>query len=119
MAQPTVFDPSDDIADLARQLLAALAGIHVHILESLPEGSVVVARRLLPSDTVVLSRRRTSAVVLEHAGPTSHAALLARALGIPAARAGARHHRTGPPWRGAPRRWVRRRGACRSRRGRS
>ena len=83
-AHPTLQDRADDIADLARRLLAALAGIHVHTLETLPEGSVVVARRLLPSDTVVLSRRRTSAVVLEHAGPTSHAALLARALGIPA-----------------------------------
>jgi phosphoenolpyruvate-protein phosphotransferase (PTS system enzyme I) len=81
---PTLKDRSDDIADLANQLLAALAGIHVHALETLPEGSVVVARRLMPSDTVVLSRRRTAAVVLEHAGPTSHAALLARALRIPA-----------------------------------
>lgn len=83
-AHPTLQDRADDIADLARRLLTALAGIHVHTLETLPEGSVVVARRLLPSDTVVLSRRHTSAVVLEHAGPTSHAALLARALGIPA-----------------------------------
>jgi phosphoenolpyruvate-protein phosphotransferase (PTS system enzyme I) len=83
-AHPNLQDRADDIADLARRLLAALAGIHVHTLETLSEGSVVVARRLLPSDTVVLSRRRTSAVVLEHAGPTSHAALLARALGIPA-----------------------------------
>jgi phosphoenolpyruvate-protein phosphotransferase (PTS system enzyme I) len=83
-AHPILQERSDDIADLACQLLAALAGIHVHTLETLPEGSVVVARRLLPSDTVMLSRRRTSAVVLEHAGPTSHAALLARALAIPA-----------------------------------
>jgi phosphoenolpyruvate-protein phosphotransferase (PTS system enzyme I) len=84
VAHPTLQDRSDDIADLACQLLAALAGIHVHTLETLPEGSIVVARRLLPSDTVMLSRRRTSAVVLEHAGPTSHAALLARVLAIPA-----------------------------------
>jgi phosphotransferase system enzyme I (PtsI) len=83
-AQPSLQERADDIADLASRLLAALAGIHVHILEALPEGSVVVARRLLPSDTVMLSRRRTSAVVLEHAGPNSHAALLARAVGIPA-----------------------------------
>jgi phosphotransferase system enzyme I (PtsI) len=83
-AHPILQERSDDIADLACQLLAALAGIHVHTLETLPEGSIVVARRLLPSDTVMLSRRRTSAVVLEQAGPTSHAALLARALAVPA-----------------------------------
>lgn len=83
-AQPALQERADDIADLACQLLAALAGIHVHVLETLPEGSIVVAKRLLPSDTVVLSRRGTAGVVLEHAGATSHAALLARGLGIPA-----------------------------------
>ena len=42
-----------------------------------------VARRLLPSDTVFLSRSSTIAVLSEFAGPAAHAALLARELGIP------------------------------------
>lgn len=82
--EQTLHDRADDVADIAGQLLSALAGIHVRLLETLPEGSVLIAKRLLPSDTVALSRNRIAGVVLEHAGITSHAALLARELGIPA-----------------------------------
>jgi phosphoenolpyruvate-protein phosphotransferase len=73
----------DDIEDLSRRLLQSLAGIHAHSLENLPANSVLVARRLLPSDTVFLSRSSTLAVLAEFAGPAAHAALLARELGIP------------------------------------
>ncbi|EKD50299.1 MAG: hypothetical protein ACD_62C00587G0002 [uncultured bacterium] len=73
----------DDIEDLSRRLLRSLSGIHAHSLENLPENSVLVARRLLPSDTVFLSRSSTVAVLAEFAGPAAHAALLARELGIP------------------------------------
>jgi phosphotransferase system enzyme I (PtsI) len=75
---------ADDMADLNRRLLRALQGIHAHILENLPENTVLVAKRLLPSDTVFLSGQSTVAVVVEYGGPGSHAALLTRALGIPA-----------------------------------
>ena len=71
----------DDIDDLSRRLLLSLAGIKAHILEELPANTVLVARRLLPSDTVFLSRRSTVAVLAEFAGPAAHAALLARELG--------------------------------------
>ncbi|MFC1766258.1 phosphoenolpyruvate-utilizing N-terminal domain-containing protein, partial [Planctomycetota bacterium] len=73
----------DDIDDLSRRLLLSLAGIHAHTLETLPAHTVLVARRLLPSDTVFLSRSSTVAVLAEFAGPAAHAALLARELGIP------------------------------------
>jgi phosphoenolpyruvate-protein phosphotransferase len=73
----------DDIDDLSRRLLLSLAGIHAHSLENLPAHTVLVARRLLPSDTVFLSRCSTVAVLAEFAGPAAHAALLARELGIP------------------------------------
>ena len=73
----------DDIDDLSRRLLLSLAGIHAHSLEKLPANTVLVARRLLPSDTVFLSRSSTVAVLAEFAGPAAHAALLARELGIP------------------------------------
>jgi len=73
----------DDIDDLSRRLLLSLAGIHAHSLENLPSNTVLVARRLLPSDTVFLSRSSTVAVLAEFAGPAAHAALLARELGIP------------------------------------
>lgn len=75
---------ADDIADLTYRLLTTLAGTHARALETVPEGSVVVARRLLPSEAAVLARREIAAVVLEVAGKNSHAALLMRELGIPA-----------------------------------
>jgi phosphoenolpyruvate-protein kinase (PTS system EI component) len=73
----------DGIDDLSRRLLLSLAGIYAHNLESLPANTVLIARRLLPSDTVFLSRSSTVAVLAEFAGPAAHAALLARELGIP------------------------------------
>jgi phosphotransferase system enzyme I (PtsI) len=42
----------DDIDDLSRRLLLSLAGIHAHSLEDLPKNTVLVARRLLPSDSL-------------------------------------------------------------------
>lgn len=73
----------DDVEDLSRRLLLSLRGIHAHRFEGMPNGSVLVARQLFPSDTVFLSRISTVAVVAEFAGPAAHAALLARELGIP------------------------------------
>ena len=77
-------DRGDDVADLSRQLLQALAGIQMHVLENMSPDSVLVARRLLPSDTVHLSRTSVVAVVAEFGGSASHAALLTREMGIPA-----------------------------------
>ncbi len=83
MSDDVLRERGDDIDDLSRRLLLSLAGIQAHVLEKLPANTVLVARRLLPSDTVFLSRRSTVAVLAEFAGPAAHAALLARELGIP------------------------------------
>jgi phosphoenolpyruvate-protein kinase (PTS system EI component) len=83
MSDEILRERGDDIDDLSRRLLLSLAGIHAHSLESLPPHTVLVARRLLPSDTVFLSRSSTVGVLAEFAGPAAHAALLARELGIP------------------------------------
>lgn len=74
---------ADDMADLGRRLLLEMAGVKTTALEMMPEGRVLVARRLLPSDTVALPRRSVVGIVVETGGPGSHAALLARAMGIP------------------------------------
>jgi phosphotransferase system enzyme I (PtsI) len=83
MTNEVLRERGDDIDDLSRRLLLSLAGIHAHSLETLPANTVLVARRLLPSDTVFLSRASTVAVMAEFAGRAAHAALLARELGIP------------------------------------
>jgi phosphoenolpyruvate-protein phosphotransferase len=73
----------DDMRDISIRLVGALSGIHIHALEDIPIGSVLVAKRLLPSDTVFLSRRSAAAVLLEYGGIGSHAALFTRLMGIP------------------------------------
>jgi phosphoenolpyruvate-protein phosphotransferase len=83
MTEPSHRQHADDVADLGRRLLRAMAGVKTTLLEAMPPGHVLVARRLLPSDTVALPRRAVVGIVLEFGGPGSHAALLAEALGIP------------------------------------
>ena len=72
-----------DMRDISNRLSNALAGIHVHPLEQLPPGRVLVASRLLPSDTIFLSQCSAAAVLLEHGHTGSHAALFVRAMGVP------------------------------------
>lgn len=83
MTQEVQRQRADDVADLGRRLLREMAGVKTTTLEKMPTGRVLVARRLLPSDTVALPRRAVAGIVVEFGGPGSHAALLARALGIP------------------------------------
>ena len=76
-------EKGDDIRDISLRLRNALAGITIHPLEDIPEGSILATSRLLPSDTVFLANRSTSAVLLEYGSTTSHAALFAREWGLP------------------------------------
>lgn len=73
---------AEDVADLARRLLRALRGIRAHPLEDMPDGSVLVAQRLAPSDAVHFCGR-AAAVVVEFGTPGAHCALMARQVGIP------------------------------------
>jgi phosphotransferase system enzyme I (PtsI) len=53
-------------------------------LAELPPDSVIFARDLMPSETVCMDRENVTGIVTENGGPTSHTAILARSLGIPA-----------------------------------
>lgn len=53
-------------------------------LAKLEPGSVIIARDLMPSETVCIDRRHITGIATENGGPTSHTAILARSLGIPA-----------------------------------
>lgn len=77
-------DRATDIDDLRDRVTAELLGISLGMpaLDSTP--SVLVATNLGPADTVALDLDRVLAIVVETGGPTSHTAILARALGIPA-----------------------------------
>jgi phosphoenolpyruvate-protein phosphotransferase (PTS system enzyme I) len=71
----------DDIRDrtVARLLAVAMPGV--------PDPGhpfVLVARDLAPADTATLRRDRVLALVTEEGGPTSHTAILAKSMGVPA-----------------------------------
>ena len=76
-------DKGDDMRDISRRLRHALAGVTIHPLEEIPVGCVLATSRLLPSDTVFLTDRSVSAVLLEYGSTGSHAALFAREMGLP------------------------------------
>ncbi|MFD9963516.1 phosphoenolpyruvate--protein phosphotransferase [Amycolatopsis sp. NPDC058986] len=73
-----------DIRDVRDRLVAELLGIAPPGVPELTSPSVLVARDLAPADTAGLDPAKVLALVTEEGGPTSHTAILARALGIPA-----------------------------------
>jgi phosphoenolpyruvate-protein phosphotransferase len=83
LENPTFRGRADDVLDLGRTILRRLRGEQDGGLQAIPEHSVLVAERLLPSNVVAFSRSKVAAVVVETLGQGSHAALLAREKGIP------------------------------------
>jgi phosphoenolpyruvate-protein phosphotransferase len=79
----TFRERADDVLDLGRNVIRRLRGVEDTGLQSIPEQSVLVVERLLPSDVVRLPKAKVKAVVVESLGQGSHAALLAREKGIP------------------------------------
>lgn len=79
----TFRERADDMVDLARRVLRHLDGEGACDGAAIPKGSVLVVRRLLPSDVVALSHQEVPAILVERLGRGSHAALLARESAIP------------------------------------
>lgn len=73
-----------DVKDIGRRVLASLRPHPPESIVPLSDPSVIVATELLPAETVDLDRTHVNAIVTEFGGETSHVAILARALGIPA-----------------------------------
>ena len=73
-----------DIDDVERRLLKQLTGFESNPHLELKEPSVVIADDLTPSETVQLPKECLLGFVTNGGSPTSHVALLARALAIPA-----------------------------------
>jgi phosphotransferase system enzyme I (PtsI) len=73
-----------DIEDVANRLIAELSGVTPPGVPELAGPSVLFARDLAPADTAGLDPTKVLALVTEEGGPTSHTAILARALRIPA-----------------------------------
>jgi len=75
---------ADDLRDVRDRLLRLLTGGDRVNLGDLPEGSVVFAERLTPSDTAQLDPETVAGFVTVTGGRTSHAAIFARSLALPA-----------------------------------
>ena len=73
-----------DVADVKTGLLADLLGQELVDLSTLPENSIVVVRELTPSMTADIDKDNVAGIVTETGGRTSHSAIIARALEIPA-----------------------------------
>lgn len=77
-------DRISDITDVGKRILRNLSGIEERSLEDLEEKSIVVAYDLSPSDTAMMHRGRVLGFVTDIGGRTSHTAIMAKSLEIPA-----------------------------------
>lgn len=73
-----------DLNDIASRIIACLQRGWQSPFKALKRPSVIVARDLMPSDTAGLDPTLVLGLVTEEGGPTSHTAILARQLNIPA-----------------------------------
>lgn len=73
-----------DVGDIRSRMLAILLQVEEPDLSRLPAGTVLCARELTPSMTVGLDREHVAGILTETGGKTSHSAILARALEVPA-----------------------------------
>jgi multiphosphoryl transfer protein len=83
LASPLLRERAGDVRDVGGRVLGLLAGVTTAPLEFAP-GSILIADELTPSETASLDAGRVVGLCTTGGGPTSHAAILARALGLPA-----------------------------------
>jgi phosphotransferase system enzyme I (PtsP) len=82
---PYMRDRLHDLDDLANRLLHKLTGQSFVVdRASMPDNAILVARTMGPAVLLEYERARLRGLVLEEGGPSSHVAIVARALGIPA-----------------------------------
>ena len=75
---------AEDVTAVARQVVAHLLDGDA-LTAAVVEPGIVVATDLTPADTAALDRELVHGIATAYGGPTSHSAILARSLGIPAA----------------------------------
>lgn len=73
-----------DIKDVSNRILRYLLGLKYVDLSSLDSDVILVAHDLTPSDTAVMDKKRVLGFLTEIGGKTSHTAIMARSLEIPA-----------------------------------
>jgi phosphocarrier protein FPr/phosphocarrier protein len=84
LGDPRMSERVDDLLDLESQVLLTLNGEAPIVVRNLPERAILIAEDLKPSQLVSLDATRLAGICLAAGGPTSHVAILAAAMGIPA-----------------------------------
>ncbi len=84
LPDPTFQTKVDDLRDLSSRVIRHLIGEHTGRLKQLNSQAVIVARDLTPSQAAAFDRRNVIAFATDLGGKTSHTAIVARAIGIPA-----------------------------------
>jgi phosphotransferase system enzyme I (PtsI) len=85
LGEPDLRERGTDIEDVENRVQMILAGItRRRDLGDLARGAIVVSAALSPSDAASLSRARVAGLAIDGGGPTSHATIIASALGLPA-----------------------------------
>jgi multiphosphoryl transfer protein len=85
LGNPLLAERTGDLGDLERRTLALLAGRgSSRVPAELPEGAVLVADELLPSELAAVPAGRLAGLCTARGGPTSHVAILAAGMGVPA-----------------------------------
>ncbi|MDR1900969.1 MAG: phosphoenolpyruvate--protein phosphotransferase [Treponema sp.] len=83
-ADPYLRERAVDIADISRRVLNILLKIKKFSLADLNRDVILAVHDLLPSDTLLMNKKRVKGLVMDVGGRTSHTAILARAFDIPA-----------------------------------
>jgi phosphocarrier protein len=78
---PLLRERISDLRDVQRQVLRALLGVQLSL--NPPEGALVAAADLSPSELTLLLEAHPAGVCLAGGGATSHVSILARAAGLP------------------------------------
>lgn len=73
-----------DVRDISERILAKLLGVKLADPTTINEEVIVVARDLTPSDTAQLNKKYVKGFITDIGGRTSHSAIMARSLEIPA-----------------------------------
>ncbi len=85
LGDPGLRERGTDIEDVEARVQSILTGSkRRHDLAELTEDTIVVSASLSPSDAASLNRARVIGLAIDGGGPTSHTAIIASALGIPA-----------------------------------
>ncbi len=73
-----------DVRDVTRRILRNLSGASTTTMTQLEEPHILVTNDLAPSDTALLDKEKIIGFASDLGSPTSHTAIMARAMGIPA-----------------------------------